>query len=567
MSHRWFFRLAPREQVEALEREGGFPALLARLLVNRGITSAREAYAFLYPRLSDFSDPFEIPGMLDAVRVVSEVVEAGGLVGIYADYDADGVTGAALLYLFLKEISREPVVVFPHRERHGYGFHPEFVGVFKEAGVDVIITVDCGISSFKGVYEATAAGLKVVITDHHELPQTLPQATAIVTGKRTPEGSPFRFLSGVGTAFALVRALRTYLKERGFFAERPLPNLKKYLDLVALGTVADMVPLLGENRLVSVFGLKELSESGRPGIRALKEVAQVSRVGTYEVLFRLAPRLNAAGRMAEAELAFRLLVAEDEDEARGLAEELNRLNSRRQRVEEEVLSEAVAMLESSGELPPAVVLYKSDWPLGVLGLVASKLSETYYRPVVLLTKKGELLKGSARSVPEINLYELLRRCEGVLRGFGGHAAAGGLKLEPEMLEEFQKLFTKEVLRQVHGPLKPSLFVEAAPSLKEILDPEFLEGLERLAPFGAGNPEPVFVISDFVLKGIRRLGEEGVRFWVLQNGASLAAKSFSRELSEPLLKGVFPSRMAVVPEFVEFYGERFLELRVVDTSDR
>ncbi|MBX6422409.1 single-stranded-DNA-specific exonuclease RecJ [Thermosulfurimonas sp. F29] len=572
--YHWILKLPPREIVEELRHRGGFPELLAVLLANRGFRDPRRAHAFLYPELSDFADPMTIPEMPEAVRTLAEALTAGEPIGIYADYDADGVTGAALLHLFLREIGARTEVLFPHRERDGYGFHAHLLPFFREKGVRVLVTVDCGITGHEAVIEARRLGLQVIVTDHHELPPRLPPARAVITGKRLPGDSPFHDLAGVGTVLALVRALRRYLLETGFFSSRPVPNLKRYLDLAALGTLADMVPLRGENRLIAFFGLAELSSSERPGIKALMEVSGVNgAVGTEEVLFRLAPRINAAGRLREARLAFELLVSHDPERARELAAELNRLNSERQRVEERVLAEALARME--GTDPPAgIVLYGEDWPLGVLGIAAGRIAERFYRPVVLLTRKGEVLKGSGRSIPEVDLYRAFRLCQQNLLAYGGHPAAGGLKISPEALEEFQRAFARAVEhllseKGLRSPLKPRLTLEGQVRLREVLDPEFVEGFQRLAPFGPGNPEPVLAFSGFEVRQPRLVAEKHLRFTLWQEGLGLSAVGFNfpEKALTFLNEGGGRLYLAASPCISEFQGNRYLELRIKDLARR
>ncbi len=576
MNHyRWILKLPERDKVLQLQKESGWPPLLSLLLVNRGICEAREALRFLYPRLSDFEDPFQLPDMKEGVKVLGEALRKGQKIGIYGDYDVDGVTGAAVLYLFLKELGAEPAVLFPHRERDGYGFHAHLLPWFKTQGVEVIVTVDCGISALEVVEEAKRLSLKVIVTDHHELPPTLPRAEAVISGKRTPPSSPFYHLCGAGVAFALVRALRSYLFETGFFKDQ-IPNLKRYLDLVALGTVADMVPLKGENRLLTFFGLPLLSERARPGIRALCEVSGINgTLGTEEILFRLGPRINAAGRLKEARLAFELLVTEEIGKARERAEILNRLNAERQRREPKVLAEALEQIPA--KIPSGLVLFQEDWPLGILGIVASRLAERYYRPVVLLTRKGDLLKGSGRSIPEVDLYQALAlaACAEDLAGFGGHPAAGGLKLEAPKLKRFAENFSRAIEAQLSRrkpplrleELQPQLHLEAQAEVRELLDPNFLEGFQRLAPFGPGNPEPVMAFSNFEVRNPKRVAERHLRFTLWQKGTGLSAIFFRlpEEKSALLLKTP-DLHLAASPVLSHFQGRQYLELKIWDIKE-
>jgi len=486
----------------------------------------------------------------------------GEAVAIYGDYDVDGTTAAAVIYHFLKELGLKPLAVFPHRERDGYGFHPHLLPPLKEQGVRLIVTVDCGISGHAACEAAREMGLEVIVTDHHEIPERLPEALAVINPKRTESRYPERHLAGVGVAFALVRALRQALYQRGYFEGRQVPNLKRYLDLVALGTIADIVPLTGENRLIAWFGLEELSQTKRPGLCALKSVAGLENqsVGVTEVIYRLAPRINAAGRLKEASLAFRLLTTEDEDEARRLAEELHRLNAERQRVEERILREALKQAEEHlREERFSLVLAGEDWPVGVIGIVASRLQELFYRPVILLSREEELIRGSGRSIPEVNLFECLRRCAEHLLRFGGHPAAAGLKLSPEKLEDFSAAFEHAVREALSGELvPPTLCLDAWVKVPEILEPSFLEGYLRLAPFGPGYPEPVFALRGFEVRQPRIVKEKHFKFFLWQEGLGLEAIAFGLGNLPQAIR-----ELAASLDFSDFQGRRYVQLVVRD----
>ncbi len=553
------------EHIKRLVRELRLPGLLAHLLVTRGIKDPAQAYRHLHPSLKDFADPFLLPDMDQAVeRLIAAVVQREK-VAIYGDYDVDGTTGTAVLYLFLKELGLEPVVLFPHREKDGYGFHPHLLPDLRDQGVSLLITVDCGITGHQACKEAHNLGIEVIITDHHEVPEELPEALAVINPKRPQNRYPERNLAGVGVAFALIRALRQRLYQQGFFQQRPVPNLKRYLDLVALGTIADIVPLTGENRLISWFGLEELSQTKRPGLLALKKVAGLEgqRVGVTEVIYRLAPRINAAGRLKEAQWAFRLLTTEQEAEAQGLAEELHRLNGERQRIEERIFKEAWQQAEALlKEERFSLVLAGENWPIGVIGIVASRLQEAFYRPVILLSLEDDLARGSGRSIPEVDLYACLCRCAPYLLRFGGHPAAAGLKLSLKNIEDFREAFEESVRKALEGQiLAPTLRLDAWVNVPQILDPHFLEGFMRLGPFGPGYPEPIFALKGFEIRRPRLVKDKHFKFFVWQQGVGLEAIAFGL--------GTQPQRVAALAgalDFSEFQGRRYVQLVVRDLRE-
>ena len=558
----WIIVQPERDSLKSLTRELGLHPLLSRLLVLRGIKDPSQAYEHLNPRLAHFANPFLLPDMEKAVRRLLKAILKEEKIAIYGDYDVDGVTGAAILYLFLKEVGLDPLVLFPHREKDGYGFHASFLPLLKQHGIKLIVTVDCGVTSHQACEEAQRLGLEVIVTDHHEPPSFLPPALAVINPKRVDNRYPYRDLAGVGVAFALIRALRQALYEKGFFAQRSIPNLKRYLDLVSLGTIADIVPLTGENRLIAYFGLAELTETKRPGLLALKEAAGLNGpVGTTEVIYRLAPRLNAAGRLKEAELAFRLLITEDRQEAQSLASELNRLNAERQRIEEKVLKEALKQIEERERW--SLVLSSAEWPLGVIGIVASRLQEFFYCPVILLSAQGDYLKGSGRSIPEVNLYQCLKACAEHLEAFGGHPAAAGLKLGKDKLSDFIEAFEKEVARHLrHQPPVPKLYLDAKVEVKDLLHPDFIEGYTRLGPFGPGYPEPVFALQDFEVRKLAIVKEKHLKFFLWQEGLGLEAICFGYGSQMPSRI----SSLAASLDFSEFQGRTYLHLRIKDLKE-
>jgi len=487
--------------VRGLVARHGLSPAAAKVLVNRGVSEPREVERFLRGTLSDLSDP----SLLKDVDKAAERLAAAGLRGepvlVYADYDADGATGAACLYLFLKEIFPGlPVRIHQNdRRRDGYGLQTRILGGFAREGFRLVVSVDCGISDFLAVAEAAREGVEVIVTDHHLPGETLPAAYAVVNPRQPGCPSPEKELAGVGVAFLLVCALRKRLRESGLFNGKPEPALRKYLDLVALGTVADMAPLRDGNRTLVREGLREIRKGPRLGIEALFAAAGVPHAAATEedLGFRVGPRLNAAGRIGNASRSAMILVSDSREEAMRLARELNEDNARRQREEERILASVEALLAGAGELPPAIVLSDPAWNAGVLGIVASRVLERYARPVVLLQEEDGVAKGSCRSVEGFPIVEALSRVSHLLSRYGGHAQAAGLALPLSHLGAFREGLSEIAARHAEAsPFVPRQSIDAEIRIDDIT-PALLADLDRLRPFGAGNGEPLFL-----LRGVR-----------------------------------------------------------------
>lgn len=555
---KWLF-LPLCEEAKDIVKHLDLHPLVGQLLFNRGITSASEAEKFLYPTLGDLTNPFLLKGMEQAVQRVARAILNREPIMIYGDYDVDGLSATALLKSFLTKIGVEAAHYIPKRLEEGYGLHAEAVKAIASSGVKLLLTVDCGISNREEIALAKRLGIDVVVIDHHEPPCELPDAVIIDPLQR---GCPFPFkgLTAVGLSFMFLLALRRYLRERGFFTDRREPNLKKFLDLVALGTIADVAPLMGENRILVKFGLKELENTERPGIKALKELAGIKEGPlTYElVAFRLAPRLNAGGRMQKEEIPLKVLLSEDESEAFELAQELEEANRLRQSVQEGIYREA-RLLALEQKDHAAIVIAKENWHPGVIGIVASKLAEEFYRPTVLIALEGEKGKGSARGIPELHLKELLGECSSFLLNYGGHRQAAGLTILRKFIGDFTEALKESIKRALgeHMP-SPSLVVDASLSLRD-LSPKLLEDLELLSPFGPANAEPTFATAELVsIDGIRRYEKDVVRFSVVSKGRRFEAVTF-----EPNLVFLPPqARIAFTPrkELVEGYLRLTLEVK-------
>jgi len=487
---------------QLLSLQLGISPLLSQLLANRNITTPEEAEIFLSPKLSHLHSPFLMKDMEKAVERIYKAVKCQEKIVLYGDYDADGITGTCLLLLFLKNIGARVSFFIPDRIKEGYGLNTDAILRLKEKGTKLIITIDCGSSDIEQVQYAHQQGMDVIITDHHEIPNLLPPAYAILNPQQKDCNFPFDSLAGVGVVFNLLMTLRKTLKERGFWREQSVPNLKEYLDLVALGTIADVVPLIDENRILVKYGLKRLTEGNRIGIKALKEVCGLSNaiINSYLVAFRLAPRINAPGRLSQAKLAITLLTTNDYQEARRIALLLDQENTYRQQLENRILKEVCLLIEATPQLKKgkSIVLSSPDWHPGVIGICASKLLEKYYKPSVLISydnKKG-IGKGSARSPEWFHLYEGLKECEHLLESYGGHHSAAGITIKSDKIEEFKAYFDKIVSERVsEEDYIPSIEIDAEVNLREISE-QLIKEISRLEPFGPCNPEPTF--SSFAL---------------------------------------------------------------------
>jgi single-stranded-DNA-specific exonuclease len=479
------------------------PALSARLLANRGISTIEAAREFLAPSLQRLYDPFRMRGMAEAVDRLVHALRNQERIVIYGDYDVDGITATAVLSWFFREIGAPVPYYLPHRMREGYGLNAEAIRQLADQGTHLLITVDCGITGHDEVQLARRLGMDVIVTDHHQVPPDLPEAVAVLNPHQPECGYPAKELAGVGVAFKLIMALRGRLRLDAQWAGK-LPNLRRHLDLVALGTIADVAPLLGENRILVKHGLHELTHTVKLGVQTLKRVARIDEqdVGPRQVGFSLAPRLNAAGRLATAKAGVELLLSDDAAKADKLALYLDSVNRDRQVVQAQIYAEAKAAIEAEGGLRNrwAIVLASERWHPGVVGIVASKLVEEYGRPTVLIGLDGDTGKGSGRSIAAFHLYNALVACRELLVGFGGHEHAAGIRIERQQVQPFEAALNRvasELLTETD--CAPVLGIDAEVHLQEI-DDTFLHFIERLEPFGEGNAPPVLMARGVTVVG-------------------------------------------------------------------
>ena len=505
--------------------------LQARLLANRGITSIDGARAFLTPALQQLHDPFAMHGMGDAVERLVRSLHVQEPMAIYGDYDVDGITATAVLSWFFRDIGIPVPYYLPHRMREGYGLNSEAVRRLAQQGTRVLITVDCGITGHTEVQLAKSLGMDVIVTDHHQVPPDLPAAVAVLNPHQPACPYPAKELAGVGIAFKLVMALRARLRHEARWATR-LPNLRRHLDLVALGTIADVAPLIGENRILVRHGLQALTRSDKLGVQALKQVGRLGgqEIGPRQVGFTLAPRLNAAGRLAAAQAGVELLLSDDMARASELAQYLDTVNRERQAVQAQIYEEAKAAIDSDGGMNGrwAIVLASERWHPGVVGIVASKLVEEYGRPTVLIGLEGSAGKGSGRSIAAFHLYRALEVCQQHLAGFGGHEHAAGIRIERTQVPAFRDALNRVASAQLTAEDgAPLLAIDAEVRLDEI-DESLLDYIARLEPFGEGNPPPVLVARGAEVVGAPALvGQEQqhLRLTLRQGNASIRAIGF------------------------------------------
>ncbi len=517
-----------------ISKELGISKVLSRILINRGINERRRAEKFLHPSLENLANPFSLAGMEKAVGRIIKAKEKGEKVLIYGDYDVDGVSSVALCLIILKGLGLNTNFYIPERLTQGYGLHQEAIRLAHEQEISLIITVDCGITNRKEVLFARSLGIDLIITDHH-LPEEeqRPEAFAIIdpacnpvrdkslNGGQTIE-EDFRELAGVGIAYKLMQALLDSMHLTG----QLLPS--QHLDLVALGTIADLAPLLGENRILVKEGLKAIKESKKEGIRALLRVSGLAdkEVNTHHVGFALGPRINAIGRIASANTAVELLLTESYEEAALLAKLLDEENRHRQNLEKRMLGEVYSLIER-GKLDSnySIVLAKEGWHPGVAGIVASKIVDRFHRPTIILTLEKELARGSGRSIENFHLFRAVKKCKDLLLSYGGHKLAIGLSLKKQNLSLLQKRLEEEARASIsEADLEEKIVVDAVVSLPEIT-PSLLEELSALAPFGRGNPRPLLASRNLKVGKFIRKKNGNLFCWLEEEGRYLEAVGF------------------------------------------
>ncbi|MFP4547107.1 MAG: single-stranded-DNA-specific exonuclease RecJ [Fidelibacterota bacterium] len=559
MNYKWKIKKADSKKVEEVAKKHNLSLLISRILINKGIEDIEQ---FLNPTLDKLYDPFLMKDMDRAVERIKTAVNKKEKILVFGDYDVDGTTSTALLILTLQELGMNPDFYIPNRENEGYGLSVTGINLAIEKGVNVILTCDCGINAIDEVEYARANNIDVVITDHHEPMEILPNAIAIVDPKRKDCDYPFKELCGAGVAFKFLQALIT---EFDFNEEA----LFKHLDLVAIGTAADIVPLVDENRILVSEGLRRMSGTRKTGIQSLLKVSNFSEnqnIRVSNIVFGAAPRINAAGRLDEASQAVKLLISENPNEAGMIAQNLDKINLERRNIERKTVDAAIMELKYSQDLEKdkIIVLHKNGWHQGVIGIVASKLKEMYNRPVIMISIDKGVGRGSGRSIKSFDLHDALKECSGYLENYGGHVMAAGLTIKEDKIELFAKKMKEVANAQITDEmLKPVLEIDSEVSFLDI-NQQNIYYLNKMAPFGPANMRPKLISRNVTISGIPRIiGEKHVKFRACQNKIVISAIGWKLGKYYELLISNRPLDIAFVIEENEYRGLREIQLNVKD----
>lgn len=546
------------------------PLILAELLCQRGFVTENTAKRFLGPKLVDLPSPYGLKGMSDAVEMILEAVASRSQVVIHGDYDVDGITSTVLLVDFITKIGLEVFYHLPNRMTEGYGLSMNSVAHLagKVTMPALLITVDCGMTSIEEVRYANELGFKVIVTDHHEPSGEMPSAQAVVNPKQ--QGCEFECtnLSGVGVVFFLAMAVRGKMVEKGFWSKETAPNLKKYLDLVALGTVADVMELIDINRILVKAGLEVITARNRPGIWALCERAGLADgiVTAEDISFRLGPRINAAGRLGEPQLAANLLLSKEINQALNRATALEKANTKRRELEKTALDEAVKQAQKQVDNGrQGLVLFNNDWHPGVVGIIAARVVDRFHLPTFVFTADTasgkNMLKASGRSVPGLNLFQVLQQCDNYIVQFGGHAMAAGLTLSAGNLDYFSEEFDKCVSVKVHEVDPEGVVIDKIMTVGDNCE-EIADSLKLMEPFGHGNPEPVFLLKNIQMKGVSKLGDH-LKFSLQLNGRQVHGIGFFMAAKFEITSS--PIDFAFKLKRTNFRGRKRIEAHVVAIS--
>jgi single-stranded-DNA-specific exonuclease len=557
MNRNWLVTKTNPEFLDYLSKEASISPVLAQVMVNRGFKDAASIKDFLFPSLSNLHDPFLMPDMGKAVERLRSAIDRRETVFVHGDYDADGITSTALLVSSLRKLGVKTCYHIPNRIIEGYGLSHRGVQKAKDCGATLIITADCGISSGQEVMNAVSLGIDVIVTDHHEPPEKLPDATAVIDPHRPDSEYPFRQLAGVGVAFKLVQALYYDFPEKG----REL-RIEDLLDLVALGTMADSVSLIDENRIFATIGLKAINHDRcRVGIMAIKEAAGIEgKIRPGSLPYSLIPRINAAGRLDDASEVVELFLTSERDVARSMASVLETQNRKRQKIEMDVFQSALGMINPD-EIGNSIILSSGDWHPGVIGIVASRLVDMFYRPVFLFSVRDSVAKGSARSIPPLHLYEAISSCSDLLLGFGGHRQAAGLRLSTENMSLFRKRMESIVEKKLEpGDMIPVLEIDATVTFSDI-NYGLIKELSLLEPHGDSNRAPVFGAKDISVLHHKIVGNNHLKMQLKQDSVNVDTIGFSMGSEIGRIMNASSIDIAFHPAINEWQGIKNLQLNL------
>ena len=560
MQKRWNILQADEVLVASLREALKINKTLCRILVQRGIDDFEKAKQYFRPQLTDLHDPWLMKDMDKAVNRIITAFEQQEKILVFGDYDVDGTTSVACVFRFIQNIYKDTDFYIPHRYREGYGVSKLGIDFAKENGFTLIISLDCGIKSVELIAYAKTLDIDFIVCDHHLPDKELPPAVAILNAKQTDCTYPYKELCGCGVGFKLMMALteKLGLPDAAYLA---------YLDLVVTAIAADIVPITGENRTLAFYGLQKINTDPCPGIKALMQLAGVQKhMHITNLVFVIAPRINAAGRMDDARKAVQLFIEKDYHKALTFAEMLHSDNVDRREADKEITEEALAIIEKdpAAKSRKTTVVFQEHWHKGVVGIVASRLIETYYRPTVVLTRSGEYVAGSARSVSGFNLYEAIYACREHLLGYGGHFAAAGMTLLPEKVQAFSAAFEKEVSRLITDDLLiPEIIIDAEISFTDI-NPSLYSILSQMEPFGPENMRPVFIARKVADTGFSKIVKElHIRFVLKQNNITLTGIGFNMANKFHLLQTQQPLDIVFTIDENEWNGEKSLQLKMID----
>lgn len=557
---RWNILQADTQRVEALQEALQINSTICTILVQRGINNYEEARNFFRPQLNQLHDPWLMKDMDKAVKRITTAIQQQEKILVFGDYDVDGTTSVACMYRFLRTLHPHIEFYIPHRYKEGYGVSMEGIQFAREAGCTLIISLDCGIKSVDLIAQAKEMGIDFIVCDHHLPDPELPPAYAILNPKQPGCSYPYKELCGCGVGFKLIQAL---------VQQWQLPDTSPlvYLDLVATAIAADIVPLTGENRTLAYLGLQQINTNPCAGIKVLMQQGNLTgAVHLNNLVFVIAPRINAAGRMDDARKAVQLFIEDEIEKAQHYAAQLQSDNTDRKEADLSITSEALALIQGDPVMQQrkTTVLFQEHWHKGVVGIVASRLIENYYRPTIILTKSGDIVAGSARSVAGFNLYEAVHACREHLLGYGGHFAAAGMTLLPDQVAAFSSKFEEIVAATITSDsLVPEIIVDAQVSFAD-LKPSFYNILCQMEPFGPGNARPIFV-SRYVLNTghSKVVKDQHIRFILKQNNTTITGIGFNMASRFHLLEMNHPIDILYMLDMNEWNGEKYLQLKVID----
>ena len=560
MKKKWHLKEIDSLTIEKLNSELNITSLFSRLLINRGILCQKDAKDFFLPTLEKLPNPNLMYGIKKSVERIIQAVGKNEKIVIYGDFDCDGITSTAILYNFLFSIGADVKAYNPDRLEEGYGINFDSIDKLVSEGYKLFITTDCGISENQVIEDSKKFSIDFIITDHHTIPEKLPDAYSIINPKLKDCKYPFKEICAAGVVFNLIVALRSSLRENGFFNDKIEPNLARYLDLVSIGTVADSMPIIGVNRIFVFNGLKEIKNTSRKGLKHLIS-KQKEKFSIRDISFDIAPKINAAGRVGKASNAVSLLTSDDDVEVERLAGIIQSNNQVRQQIQEKVFNEAEKLAEIKLQKDPdksSLVLFSQDWHPGVLGIIASRIVKKYGLPCVILSSKDSIAKGSLRTANELNVYRVLEQCSNILIQFGGHSAAAGVTIYEDKIKEFENKF-ESIISNYDFEAGEPLEIDSLVKFSEI-NIDLISDIEKMEPFGKGNPYPIFVSKNVKIESKRVLKDKHLEMYLNQDNFKMRAIWFNFNKSSSDMENI---DVVFTLQRDSFRGNNNINLNILD----